>query len=179
MVALGGCAVSKKSDTGNADTDIDTVLKGDAGETAIRGYSGGISEEAGSSNTADTSDARDLTTAELQKFTDWINEGDNGGNYGFLLSDYRDPKDADLGEIFYSGAGIAPDPLTEAEQQEYLKISGREDIETDCVRLTTEQINRVLTKRLGCTLDEMSQELPWFYLEKAKVGSRSMETRIM
>lgn len=110
-----------------------------------------------------------MTTAELQKFTDWINEGDNGGNYGFLLSDYRDPKDADLGEIFYSGAGMATEPLTAAEQQEYLKISGREDIETDCVRLTTEQINRVLTKRLGCTLDEMSQELPWFYLEKAKV----------
>ncbi len=116
-----------------------------------------FSEAAGSTNTADTSDARDLTTAELQKFTDWINEGDNGGNYGFLLSDYRDPKDADLGEIFYSGAGMATEPLTAAERQEYLKISGREDIETDCVRLTTEQINRVLTKRLGCTLDEMSR----------------------
>ena len=59
--------------------------------------------------------------------------------------------------------------MTAAERQEYLKISGREDIETDCVRLTTEQINHVLTKRLGCTLDEMSRELPWFYLEKAKV----------
>lgn len=170
VVALGGCAVSKKSDTGNADTDTDTVLKGDAGETADPADTAeAFSEAAGSSNTADTSDARDLTTAELQKFTDWINEGDNGGNYGFLLSDYRDPKDADLGEIFYSGAGMATEPLTAAERQEYLKISGREDIETDCVRLTTEQINCVLTKRLGCTLDEMSQELPWFYLEKAKV----------
>lgn len=170
VVALGGCAVSKKSDTGNADMDTDTVLKGDAGETADPADTEeAFSAEEGSSNTADTSDARDLTTAELQKFTDWINEGDNGGNYGFLLSDYRDPKDADLGEIFYSGAGMATEPLTAAERQEYLKISGREDIETDCVRLTTEQINRVLTKRLGCTLDEMSQELPWFYLEKAKV----------
>ena len=170
VVALGGCAVSKKSDTGNADTDTDTILKGDAGDTANPADTAeAFSEAAGSTNTADTSDARDLTTAELQKFTDWINEGDNGGNYGFLLSDYRDPRDADLGEIFYSGAGMATEPLTAAERQEYLKISGREDIETDCVRLTTEQINCVLTKRLGCTLDEMSQELPWFYLEKAKV----------
>ena len=88
VVALGGCAVSKKSDTGNADTDTDTVLKGDAGETANPADTAeAFSAEAGSSNTADTSDARDLTTAELQKFTDWINEGDNGGNYGFLLSD--------------------------------------------------------------------------------------------
>ena len=166
VVALGGCAVSKKSDTGNADM----VMKDDAGETVDPADTAEtFSEAAGSTNTADTSDARDLTTAELQKFTDWINEGDNGGNYGFLLSDYGDPKDADLGEIFYSGAGMATEPLTAAERQEYLKISGREDIETDCVRLTTEQINHVLTKRLGCTLDEMSRELPWFYLEKAKV----------
>lgn len=58
--------VSKKSDTGNADTDIDTVLKGDAGETADPADTAeAFSEEAGSSNTADTSDARNLTTAEL------------------------------------------------------------------------------------------------------------------
>ena len=116
--------------------------------------------------TAETSEARDLTTEELRSFTDWIQRAEN---YGFLLSEYRDPKDADLGEIFYSGAGIATEPLTDAERQEYLEVSGREDIDTDCVRLTTEQINRVLIKRLGYTLDEMSQELPWFYLEKAKV----------
>lgn len=146
VVALGGCAVSKKSDTGNADM----VMKDDAGETVDPADTAEtFSEAAGSTNTADTSDARDLTTAELQKFTDWINEGDNGGNYGFLLSDYGDPKDADLGEIFYSGAGMATEPLTAAERQEYLKISGREDIETDCVRLTTEQINHVLTKGLA------------------------------
>ena len=84
VVALGGCAVSKKSDTGNADTDTDTILKGDAGETADPADTAeAFSAEAGSSNTADTSDARDLTTAELQKFTDWINEGDNGGTMAF------------------------------------------------------------------------------------------------
>ena len=100
VVALGGCAVSKKSDTGNADM----VMKDDAGETVDPADTAEtFSEAAGSTNTADTSDARDLTTAELQKFTDWINEGDNGGNYGFLLSDYGDPKDADL--LFGRGHG--------------------------------------------------------------------------
>ena len=164
---LGGCGASKKSDSGNADAGV--AQAGEEQTDSADGAGEAAAGSEGTENAADGAEVRELTAAELQKFSDWINEGDNGGNYGFLLSDYRKPKDADLGEIFYSGAGIATDPLTEAEQQEYLKISGREDIETDCVRLTTEQINRVLTKRLGCTLDEMSQELPWFYLEKAKV----------
>lgn len=161
IIALGGCGASKKSDVGNADAaDSGTEQAADMGE---------VSEGEDASGKAEAGDVRDLTTAELQEFTDWINEGDNGGNYGFLLSDYRNPKDADLGEIFYSGAGIAMEPLTDAERQEYLKVSGQEEIYTDCLKLTTEQINRVLTVKLGCTLDEMSQDFPWFYLEQAKV----------
>ena len=137
------------------------------GKTEVPATVDTAEKKAGSEETtAETSEERDLTTEELRSFTDWIQRAEN---YGFLLSEYRDPKDADLGEIFYSGAGIATEPLTDVERQEYLEVSGREDIDTDCVRLTTEQINRVLTKRLGYTLDEMSQELPWFYLEKAKV----------
>ena len=166
---LGGCGASKKSDTGSVDAGVAQAGEAQEQTDSADGAGEAAAGSEGIESTADSAEVRELTAAELQEFTDWINEGDNGGNYGFLLSDYRNPKDADLGEIFYSGAGIATDPLTEAEQQEYLKISGREDIETDCVRLTTEQINRVLTKRLGCTLDEMNQELPWFYLEKAKV----------
>ena len=168
VIALGSCGTSKKSDAGNAGAaESGTEQATDMGEASGNAGTSDKAEAAATGQEAE--DARELTTTELQEFTDWINEGDNGGNYGFLLSDYRDPKDADLGEIFYSGAGVATEPLTDAERQEYLEVSGQAEIYTDCIKLTTEQINGVLTKKLGCTLDEMSQKMPWFYLEQAKV----------
>lgn len=157
LLMLGGCGGKK---TGTEDAGVSQEK--DQTEDSAAAADADASEEP----EAGAEEARELTTAELQEFTDWINQD---GNYGFLLSDYRDPKDADLGEIFYSGAGIATEPLTDAERQEYLEAAEREEIYTDCIKLTTDQINQVLTKKLGCTLDEMSAGLPWTYLEKSKI----------
>ena len=107
---------------------------------------------------------RDLTSEELREFTRWINQGSNCGNYGFLLSEYTRPEDVDLSQVFYAGAGIENMPLSEAERAEYLKITGDEEIYTDCTKLTTGQINEFLEEKLGLTLEEMSREFSWVYL---------------
>ena len=99
-LVLGGCGASKKSDTGNADVGMAQAGEAQEQTDSADGAWEAAAGSEGTESTADSADARELTAAELQKFTDWINEGDNGGNYGFLLSDYRNPKDADLGEIF-------------------------------------------------------------------------------
>ena len=40
-----------------------------------------------------------------------------------LLSEYTDPKDADLNQIFYTGAGMESESLTDSEKQAYLKLT--------------------------------------------------------
>src|SRR5699024_1398566 len=99
----------------------------------------------------------------------WIDKEDNYGNYGLLLSEYTDPKAADLNQIFYTGAGMETEPLTEGEKQAYLEITGQPEIYTDMTCLTTSQINDFLESRLGYTLDEMTGSLDWTYLEETDV----------
>ena len=107
---------------------------------------------------------RELTNKELREFTAWINEGSNYGNYGFLLSEYTRPQDVDLDQAFYTGAGAETTQLTGEEEKAYLEITGEEEIYTDCTRLTTTQINEVLEKKLGLTLEDMTHKLTWVYL---------------
>lgn len=107
---------------------------------------------------------RDLTNEELREFTRWINQGSNYGNYGFLLSEYTRPEDVDLEQALYTGAGVETMPLSTAEEEAYLKIIGEEEIYTDCTRMTTDEINKVLEEKLGLSLDDMTKKLSWPYL---------------
>lgn len=107
---------------------------------------------------------RDLTNEELREFTRWINQGSNYGNYGFLLSEYTRPEDVDLEQALYTGAGVETTPLSTAEEEAYLKIIGEEEIYTDCTRMTTDEINKVLEEKLGLSLDDMTKKLSWPYL---------------
>lgn len=107
---------------------------------------------------------RDLTNEELREFTKWINQGSNYGNYGFLLSEYTRPEDADLTQIFYSGAGLETVQMSKEETKAYLQITGDEEIYTDCTRLTTDQINEFLERKLGLHLEDMTKEFTWVYL---------------
>lgn len=109
---------------------------------------------------------RKLTQEELQEFTDFINEEDNYGNYGFLLSVYDNPADIYLDEVFYTGAGIAATPSTEEEKQAYLKANQQAEIYTDLVRITKPMANEFLMKKAGLSYDEMNRPLTWIYLEE-------------
>lgn len=107
---------------------------------------------------------RELTNEELREFTAWINTGNNYGNYGFLLSEYEDPRDMDLNELFYTGAGMDCERLSQKEQSAYLEATGQAEIYTDCTRLTSEQINDFLEQRLGLSYEDMTHPLDWVYL---------------
>lgn len=104
----------------------------------------------------------ELTNRELRDFTNWLNQG--SGNYGFLLSEYGDPRDVDLDEVFYAGAGLECDPPNEAVEKAYLAVTGQEEIYTDCTCLTTDQIDGFLQKKLGLSYEDMSKPLSWIYL---------------
>lgn len=145
------------------------VAQGDGSEAA-----GGADEDAeqGTSdeNAVGESDAQDQDAAELtplseeeiQFFTDLIQKMEN---YGFLLSAYDTPEDVDLGEVFYSGAGI-DEVMSDEEIEAYLAERQQEEIYTDCVKVSRERIDAFLRAKLGIGLEEIRTPFPWFYLSE-------------
>lgn len=165
-LALSGCgsresAEEQTSGSGQEEQEEQADEAGQVSESG-RNPEGGKEEE----KAAPSVYPRDLLRGELQAFTVWINQDDNYGNYGFLLSEYTDPADADLNQILYNGAGMESAPLTDSERQAYLSASGLPEISTDVTRLTTAQIDEFLERKLGLTLDEMNRSLDWVYLEE-------------
>lgn len=107
---------------------------------------------------------RTLSSEELSEFTKFVTEADEYGNYGFLLSVYDSPEKMDLEEVFYTGAGIKTESLSAEEEKAFLNATGDEEIYTDVVKLTTAQINEVLSKRTGLSYEQMANPLQWIYL---------------
>jgi len=106
-------------------------------------------------------EGRELTAGELQAFGEYLSRSDN---YGFLLSVYDTPADVDLGEVFYNGAGISSYEISENEKQAYLEANGQEEIYTDFVKITTDDINAFLKEKTGIAYDQMNTGLAWSYL---------------
>lgn len=110
---------------------------------------------------ADSENGRALTPEELQMFDEMIKEY---GNYGFLLSAYDTPADADLNEIFYNGLGADQEIITEDEVQAYLKAVGESELFTDFNKITATQLNDFLLEKTGLSYEQMNTKLGWTYL---------------
>lgn len=101
-------------------------------------------------STEDSLTDRKLTPAELQTYTEIIQDF---SNYGFLMSDWDKPTDINLYEVFYSGAGISRDG-TEAEIQAFLKRNGRDELYTDFFVMDKTAVSSLLQEKIGLTYDE-------------------------
>lgn len=121
----------------------------------------GIYQESEDNSLPEDNVSRPLTGEELEALQAYFNQSDN---YGFLLSGYMKPEDINLNELLYSGAGIKQAPLTDEERAAYLKALNRTEIDTDIIRLTTEQIDSFLLKKAGIALKDVSEGLGWTYL---------------
>ncbi len=111
--------------------------------------------ESASSQTEQT----ELSAGELADFEIWLNDVENNG---FLCSAYEDVRQADLNAVFYNGAGLAQQPLTEELRRAYEAQAG--EISTDTVRLTTAQIDGFLRKKTGFGLEEFAAPPDWTWL---------------
>lgn len=158
-IILGSCGIDSKDNKGNAEGTEENAKEIQSGETETKPDDGKGTEETGNPGTL-----RQLTAEELQAFTDYINEKEN---YGFLLSVYDTPAEVDLDQVFYSGAGIAAAPLSEEEAQEYLAVTGQEEIYTDVTRIEAAKLDEFLLEKTGLTYAEMKRPLDgWAYLAK-------------
>lgn len=104
-------------------------------------------------------DGRALTADELQLFDEMIKD-----NYGFLLSAYDTPADANLNEIFYNGLGADQEVITEDEVQAYLEAVGESELFTDFNKITAAQLNDFLLEKTGLSYGQMNTKLGWTYL---------------
>ncbi len=85
---------------------------------------------------------------------------------GFLSGTYQNVKDADLGEIFYNGAGISDGTGASQEElkAEYLKVSGQAEIYTDFMALSEQKMEELLQQETGLTMADFNHRIGWYYL---------------
>lgn len=161
-VTLGACSSNSMHSEENADAAEEGTREEQREETETKDRDNGAKTE----KNENPGTVRNLTAEELQAFTDYINEGDNYGNYGFLLSVYDTPAEINLNEVLYSGAGIAAAPMSGEERKEYLAVTGQEEIYTDITRIEAAKLDAFLQEKTGLSYAEMKNPLSWVYLEK-------------
>lgn len=85
---------------------------------------------------------------------------------GFLSRTYQNVKDAELGEIFYNGAGISGSAgaLQEELKAEYLKVSGQAEIYTDFMALSEQEMEVLLQNETGLSMADFNHQIGWYYL---------------
>ena len=111
-------------------------------------------------NSSETETGRNLTEEELGEMESWVN---NIENYGFFLSSYDDPKNADYKQVFYIGAGMdaSHDLIKQEVDDEYLRITGDEEVMTDITVLRKSDIDDFLHKKVGLGIDDINFD--WVY----------------
>ncbi len=120
---------------------------------------------------SDTTLVNDFTPEELEEYSKYFQGWDT---YGFLMSSYDDVRDADLGEVFYLGAGIS-EKLTEDEEEKFVQEvlnQGKELFDLDKYVISSDNIDKLLTEKTGYVLqdfEDRGNSLPMIYLEKYEV----------
>lgn len=157
---VGQAQENDGQDTGDdgADGEQETADGTDADGINVDGINADGSDEGDS----DAEEPVALSDEELQFFTEFIQ---NVENYGFLLSAYDAPKDVDLGEVFYSGAGIG-EPMSEEEITAYLAAYEQEELYTDCVKIPAQAMEAFLQRKLGVGLEDIPDAFNWRYLQE-------------
>lgn len=117
------------------------------------------SEQSPAGGTADYPVA--LTAAEIVDFQATLSSMEN---YGFLLSDYSNVLNADLYQIFYTGAGMNNPQNSDVIIDAYLASIGEPELFTDCTILTTQQIDDFLLLKTGLSLSDIKNPLGWGYV---------------
>lgn len=92
-----------------------------------------------------------LTPEELQAYTELLQ---SRSNYGFLLSDWSNPTEINLYQVFYTGAGISREG-TEAEKQAFLERNEQDALYTDFRAMDKTAVNDFLLEKVGITYDEL------------------------
>ncbi len=105
----------------------------------------------------------ELTKRELGVISGDLNSQEY---YGFLLSDYEEPKYIDWNEVFYNGAGLKGVKRTKAIEEAYLEKTGNMEVVADLTILAADDVKDFVKKTTGLAYSKMRNPLDWVYLKK-------------
>lgn len=160
--ADGGVTESEGAQPGDADGAADEMQesgKPAEGQKDEAQEDGSPSEASEKGNTKETGEGvpdngRRLTSEELAAYTEWVQDV---SNYGFLLSDWENPAQINLYQVFYCGAGISREG-TEEEKQAHMARWDQPEIYTDFWAMDKADVDALLTEKVGFTYDELVAE---------------------
>lgn len=171
IIVLTGCAQEEASGGVTDVADALFLSENETSETAQEAgkTSGGdagtdtaVSEISSASQGEESaSSARKLSDEECRELESFINDT---GNYGFLLSVYEKPQDLDAGQVFFVGAGLELKPPSQEEKDAYLEETGEDDA-INLFGIGAQQISDYLQYKAGVSLDELTGDPDWVYLE--------------
>lgn len=90
-------------------------------------------------------EARDLTEEELNSFKEHFNKM---GINGFLIQEYTNIEDIDLYILLYNGIGKQT-TITDAENNDFLTTNGMEELYTNLLKITDDDIKEFLETNAG------------------------------
>ena len=162
ILTLGLCAGCGQADAvEQVQADAETDREVTEGESVLAGDADGAAQESGSPSEApeeagegESEKGRRLTAEELAAYTEWVQDI---SNYGFLLSDWEDPAQINLYQVFYCGAGISREG-TEEEKQAHLARWDQPEIYTDFWAMDKADVDALLTEKVGLTYDQLVAE---------------------
>lgn len=152
---LSGCGANESEDTQNRASFEENTENIDATDNTDEN----MVEEPKTQEDGDEG-FRELTQEELDIFTQFIRKADA---YGFLLSEYTNPVEVDLGEVFYSGAGLQ-ESMSEEEVTAYLAACNQEEMYTDCIKVTQKDVEKLVEEKLGISLEDMDTDKIGVYI---------------
>lgn len=157
LLVMGMIMVCLLSGCNTADSGAASGTEGRPEDSAP-----GSGEDSGASDnlSENPGEAMALSEEETQFFTEFIQENEN---YGFLLSDYSVPQDVNIREVFYSGAGFGA-AIPKEDIPLYLEAVSEEELYTDCLKMTRQDIEAFLQRKLGIGLEAVSRPLDMVYL---------------
>lgn len=172
MIALAGCAQEEASGgvtdvadalflSGNEDGATADTEGSSAAAQKATSASSEVSEITSASKEEKKVPVKKLTDEECRQMERFLNDV---GSYGFLLSVYEKPQDLDAEQVFYIGAGLAKIGLPEEEREAYLEETEEEEA-PNLFRLSSQQISDHLQYKAGISLDELTSQPDWVYLE--------------
>lgn len=171
IIVLTGCAQEEASGGVTDVADALFLSENETSETAQEagktsggsaGTDAAVSEISSASQGEESvPGARKLSDEECRELEKFINDT---GNYGFLLSVYEKPQDLDAEQVFFVGAGLELKLPSQEERDAYLEETGEDDA-VNLFGMGAQQISDYLQYKAGVSLDELTREPGWVYLE--------------
>ena len=161
MITLSGCA-DEEAPGGVTDVSGALFLSENAGEDeADSSADDTVSEITGAETDPGlTPQARELSEEECASMEEFINDP---GCYGFLLSVYERPQDLDAEQVFFVGAGLEIDRVSDEEREAYLEETQTEEA-VNLFKLSASQVSDYLLYRAGISYNELTEKPDWVYL---------------